>query len=372
MVIRLLLLIPLLFLVACLETEHTSVDISSEGLPEDQLARALGEKLYNNHCASCHAPIAQSNKQNASVQRITDAFATVPTMFNLRNQFSEEELVAIAIALSPRPDTPNTPEPPANDFDWVLYQQGIALYSQKFCASCHGINILESSKRDRSAFQILNAIGNDQIPQMHSIDLSEQQADALAYALGNTPPVNPNDPVASNFSFKVPLGTRYYLRSKMNHDFLINGERNDSADNSVWTRIRDQVGNKVIAFSGGCSSFDSESLCRNYRIGETSMQPTSSSVRAAYLNSACEYVLSLGRARDNALRNANISSPYEINETTVKQAWDRLIPTRPLPENVKSSAIELGAGAAELGIENRDAWSLILLNFCKSPHYEAL
>ena len=53
-----------------------------------------GEELYATLCASCHGPLASTNKPNRSYGRLLSSIRTVPSMYHLK-RLKRDELDAI-------------------------------------------------------------------------------------------------------------------------------------------------------------------------------------------------------------------------------------------------------------------------------------
>ncbi len=60
---------------------------------------AYGQKLYQQHCASCHGVIHTSTKKDKSVESILTAFGTVRSMASLSAKLDSKQVASIALAL---------------------------------------------------------------------------------------------------------------------------------------------------------------------------------------------------------------------------------------------------------------------------------
>ncbi len=58
-----------------------------------------GAALYSRHCASCHGPLASTDKPNRPSGRIASAIRVLPSMYSLKF-LSRSELDEIATALA--------------------------------------------------------------------------------------------------------------------------------------------------------------------------------------------------------------------------------------------------------------------------------
>lgn len=135
-----------------------------------------GATLYTNNCASCHGALASSTKLNRTATQITNAILNNTGGMGGFNNLSLTQIQLIADALYTA-----TPPPPVTD--------GATLYTNN-CSNCHG-PLATSSKLNRTATQIQNAINSNTGGMGGLSSLTSTQVSAIASALVTTTPPPP-------------------------------------------------------------------------------------------------------------------------------------------------------------------------------------
>jgi len=135
-----------------------------------------GATLYTNYCSGCHGPLATSSKLNRTAQQIQSAINNnTGGMGTFASILSSADVQAIADALA-------TGGGGGTGGGTTL--DGAALYTNN-CSGCHG-QLATSSKLNRTATQIQNAITNNAGGVMGSINLTTAEIQAIADALAST------------------------------------------------------------------------------------------------------------------------------------------------------------------------------------------
>ena len=88
-------LLLLLFLSLLLGTASAALADSAQSVQE-------GQRLYAEHCASCHRPLEKTTKAQRSATRLRSANRQFPAMFKL-DALTDSQLAAIAAALKTIP-----------------------------------------------------------------------------------------------------------------------------------------------------------------------------------------------------------------------------------------------------------------------------
>ena len=143
-----------------------------------------GEAIYAANCASCHGAGATSAKSGATVARINNGIANVPSMNGL-SSLSAADIQAVSdylVSLAPTP-------PPGTG-------NGETLYSTN-CAGCHGPGG-SSAKAGATIARINNGITS--VPSMSSLSsLSAADVEAIAAFLSSAPaPTTPQELYVAN------------------------------------------------------------------------------------------------------------------------------------------------------------------------------
>ena len=180
-------------------SQGQSPAVSQDAVSEASEGESGGLALYDQHCASCHGNLSETDKSNRNLEEISLAISQEPTMSHLTS-LSTDKIEQIVVALSRDEssasveESENTAtdneaggddsqqdngdaEPPSADGNTP---NGLALY-QQHCADCH-FPIETSEKLSRTATQISQAIAR--IGVMKKLNfLSEGEIAAIAKSL---------------------------------------------------------------------------------------------------------------------------------------------------------------------------------------------
>ena len=161
-----------------------------------------GASLYAAGCASCHGPLATSDKKGITVVRLQGAINNNIAGMGSLSTLSSSEMNAIVNSLAtaapapaPMPGPTPTPVPAPTPAPAPAPVDGVSLYGSD-CAICHG-PLASSGKIGATVSRIQGAINNNIGGMGYLSTLAADQVQAIATALATvTPAPNPTPPPA--------------------------------------------------------------------------------------------------------------------------------------------------------------------------------
>lgn len=159
-----------------------------------------GAALYAAHCASCHNPLASSNKKGASVARTQTAITAGIGGMGYLSTLTSQEIQAIVTALqptaapttpaptpTPAPSSPTTPAPiPAPP----VSADGATLYDTN-CGGCHG-PLVTSTKKGMTATRLQAAVSGNIGGMGYLSTLTAAENQAIVDAMASSPAPAPS------------------------------------------------------------------------------------------------------------------------------------------------------------------------------------
>lgn len=251
-----------------------------------------------------------------------------------------------------------------------LVVDGAQLYAEN-CLSCH-LPLNNSTKKNRSAQQIQNAIDTNgqmrAIPALRALTSAQVAAIAEVLAISAPPPPPPTSGNQSTLVKKYIIGTRRYIASKMTQIFYEQDQ--DSA-------VKDIIDNNIFeddngTFGGNCTIADTDCEGRDQIISAGLMLPNSNPIRSATIHNVCQLVLSRSRAVNSALRRAGLTTASSGNSTTnIAALFDVFYPGVPMTQEALDDLKNVYNQSRANGIDNANAWKMVMDPMCKSALFEA-
>lgn len=250
-----------------------------------------------------------------------------------------------------------------------LVERGLKLYSVN-CASCHGTLPYPSSpapfgnKLNTSPSEISNAISKNMGGMFKLHVLTKSEIAAISAAINDKDEDLPIE--AGKVSNVNPVtGTKYFVSNNLIYIFA------DDSVGDVSPIITDVLLNIFIkgsAFSGYCSRFETM-----FCFTSGSMSPAVSTMRAGYVNSICNIVLSKDIAIDSALKRINRTVDSQRDTDSIYALFELFHPGQTPPGYVISNMQTLASKVdAQGSFSNYDKWRFLILPMCNSIASEAL
>jgi mono/diheme cytochrome c family protein len=252
--------------------------------------------------------------------------------------------------------------------------QGRDLYNLN-CASCHGA-LATSAKRGVTLERLTAALNPATgIAQMRQLGLNSEQVSNIVLALNSALPPPPK--LATATETGVSLGTAGFVASVLSEVFLPDDRANLAAEDlAIKARIDENilgiranntfVTGRVTFMGGRCERFDT--LCHPEGV-KAPQAPSPNIVRTGLIIRACDEVVSLDRAVDNALAKISRSAGDRLDKASVQALYDLFAPGKEIPAYLREM---IASFPNELPTFNaRDRWRYALNVVCVSDAWEA-
>jgi mono/diheme cytochrome c family protein len=266
-----------------------------------------------------------------------------------------------------------TPTPPTQTNPAI--EQGQALYATN-CSSCHGV-VGSSQKRGLTLARLNSALDpSSGVPQMRGLGFSSEQKDLLVLALNSAIPPSPSIEKASGSA--LPVGTAPFVASVLSNVFLPDNLDAPTADDLlIQAKIRENIlglrSNLTfipgrIGFLGGrCSRFDPN--CQT-EATTSSQMPAPNTIRAGLINRACDEVLTIDRAVNNALAKIQRVPSDKLDASAGRALYQLFSGGRELPQHLAVILASSTNGAPSFS--EIDQWRFTLSLLCISNEWEVL
>lgn len=250
---------------------------------------------------------------------------------------------------------------------------GQQLYAEN-CMSCHS-PLSTSTKKNRTAAQIQNAIINNgrMKTEAYLQNLTAAQVAAISEALSLTAPPPPPPSTSGNsdnssLNQKYIIGTRRYLTSKFMQIFY-----EQDKDNAVKNTIEDSIfEDREGIFGGNCTIADTDCNGTDQIMSAGLMLPNSHPIRSAKVHNVCQQVLNRSKAINSALIRAGLNSQSSGNSNAnILSLFDVFYPGVAMSQEALSDLKLVYNQAIANGLNNTNAWKMVMDPMCKSSLFEA-